>query len=347
MEQHIKYTKKAIVLAYYELINAIGREIKRAKMKRAKQLVVAFLSMILIFTLVSCHKSDDVYKHTFYAVKDRSAKQTLIIRGAFKDRELLAKEANVLIFPEEMNDMTRLDFLDNSNLIFGLIWYPETHFFDFGDPAYYDLDTKSLHTCRLDNYVEEFQPLDANNNEIVVLLATSEKLIQYDIKNCFTIDVLLEFSPPEESLFGFSYEPKTNRLAYSLRTYSKSQDPVIIIRNLDNGREEIIDNGFRPSWSHNGEQLAYISNDGLSIWNQNNMETVANVNNLLFSLGPIPKWSNDDDFIVFNDWEDDIGVVKRYSLKTGTLDLLTQGSLYPVYLPNSCETIIKELENNH
>lgn len=302
----------------------------------------AIYLLMVVFLLVSCDARNEVYDQTFYAYEDLLAGQTLIISGAFRDRELLAENAKTLFFPEEINEMTRLDFMENSDLVFGLIWDPYTHMYYIGEPAVYDLKGNALHTCQIVGNADEFQPLEVDNKQILILYATYEKIVQYDMKNCVQIDTLLEFTPPNKSLYGFSFEPKTNRLAYSLRTYSKSPNPVIIIRNLDSGEEEIIGEGFRPTWSHDGEKLADVSIEGLTIWDGHKKEIVAKVYDTGYPFVPIPKWSADDKFIVFNDWEDDTGVVKRYSLETKSLDTLTQGSFYPVYLPNSIKEFVED-----
>lgn len=169
-------------------------------------------------------------------------------------------------------NFTEIEIAGHGNLVVGLIFEQENPLYSQGIPAFFDTKTNTLKSCPDAPLFWDFSIYSTNEDNVLVIGVTFIGLILFDITSCQTITVIQE-KEQLRSLSGLSWNAEKELL-----TYSRSNDdgvPEIISIDLDGTHREVIGQGLYPSWSPDGVQIAFATdNKTIVVKNLENSEIV-------------------------------------------------------------------------
>jgi len=156
------------------------------------------------------------------------------------------------------SNFTVIEFAKNGNLAVGLIFEKENPLYFQGLPAFFDMKTNTIKSCLDAPLFWDISMHSTNESSVLVIGDTFDGLILFDIKSCQTLKVIQE-KEQLRSLSGISWNAEMDLIAYSKR----NDDGVfqIFSIDLDGALNEVVGQGNYPSWSPNGEQIAFATDD--------------------------------------------------------------------------------------
>jgi len=118
---------------------------------------------------------------------------------------------------------------------------------------------------------------------------------------------------------------------------------TIIIKNLETGEETEIGYGVGPSWSPDGQWLAYTARDGIYVTRPDGSDSRRVVDyrspaksvpvpphgNVWRDWPPYPEWSPDGQWLVYHLWENEQYNIHKLNIETGEDVVIFEGGLYP------------------
>jgi hypothetical protein len=232
---------------------------------------------------------------------------------------------------------------DDGKRLFGLA--DETY---FGFPASIEIETGKIKICGRGQYYEQIQGTANIENPHEVILMDAGGLYLYDINACEELDKLVYHWEDIGGIgmFHFSYSPKRNTVVYGIvKDYKNDRQYEIISLNLQDGQSQILGEGINPSWSSDGEKIAYFGTDGcLYLMNPDGSEPEKKVDAIFFnaweflppSLTPIIQWSPDDQWLVYHRCEDGFSEncnVYKFNIQKNTEELVIKDAMYPDWNP--------------
>lgn len=212
----------------------------------------------------------------------------------------------------------------------------------FGRPAYRDARGGFSECPQWFNYyqVESF----ADDNKAQVLIASHKTIDEIDIERCETIKVLVNFLDRGELVvMGISYLPEKQWLLYGRENQSVYISTQQIMKlDLLTGVETKLGEGFNPSWSSDGSQIAYVRADGIYIMDADGEHSyrilgfpVLNIEGRSIVIPPFPKWSPDGKWLVYHrcsgskcDWDSFYSIYKL-EISSGKEQQIVQAGIYP------------------
>ena len=120
-------------------------------------------------------------------------------------------------------------------------------------------------------------------------------------------------------------------------------ESTIVVIDLEAGEETEIGYGVGPSWSLDGQWLAYAARDGIYLARPDGSENHRVVDYDSYSLSvpvpsrgtvwrfwpPYPEWSPDGQWLVYHLWENEQYNIHKLNLETGEDEVIFEGGLYP------------------
>lgn len=118
---------------------------------------------------------------------------------------------------------------------------------------------------------------------------------------------------------------------------------TVTVINLETGRETEIGHGVGPSWSPDGQWLAYTARDGIYVTRPDGSDRrrvvdyssptqsvpVPSHGNVWRFWPPYPEWSPDGQWLVYHLWENQQYNIHKLNLETGEDVVIFEGGLYP------------------
>ena len=194
---------------------------------------------------------------------------------------------------------TEIEFAKHSNLVVGLVFEQRNPMYSQGMPAFFDTKTNTLKSCQDAPLFWDFSIHSASDSSVLVIGDTFDSLILFDIKSCQTLKVIKDMEQLRP-LSGISWNTKKELLAYSKPNNDRVYE--IISTNLDGTKYEVIGQGMYPSWSPDGELIAYAADDKtITIKNLLKSEEVTTVlpEGQTIMFGKL-SWSSDGSRITFS-----------------------------------------------
>ena len=120
-------------------------------------------------------------------------------------------------------------------------------------------------------------------------------------------------------------------------------ESTVVVINLETGKETKIGYGVGPSWSPDGQWLAYTARDGIYLARPDGSENNRVVDYDSYGLPvpapshgtvwrfwpPYPEWSPDGQWLVYHLWENKQYNIHKLNLETGEDEVIFEGGLYP------------------
>lgn len=161
-----------------------------------------------------------------------------------------------------------------------------------------------------------------DNTIITVMNSSNEYVITaYDMETCQEID---EFYRAEEGEYLYHAAiSKTNWIALS---HSVNNENQFTVMSPDKTTQYTIDGANHPSWSKNGEYLAFVKKDGLYIISRNGERTEKIMDNVIECS---PSWSPDGDQLVVELFANDQSNIAIVDVTTGEITTIFEGGRFP------------------
>lgn len=239
---------------------------------------------------------------------------------------------------------------NNGNSIFGL---GENLYFDH--PTYWNIQNGVNKRCANGPYY--FQIIGTDNplipTEAIVNNYSQIILVQMD--NCIdkTFLVAEDHYPEDFKVLGMSFNSDSQELLFGVyRSYSQEWHYEIVKLNLNTKNESFIGYGLNPSWSSNGDKIAYFGEDGKMYLMEKDGSNIRLINTnqfftpnerLIPEVIPIIQWSPDDQWIVYHRCTDEYWrnpeKCQIYKMNMETLEetLLIDQGMFPDWKPISKE----------
>jgi hypothetical protein len=120
-------------------------------------------------------------------------------------------------------------------------------------------------------------------------------------------------------------------------------ESTVVVIDLNTGEETKIGYGVGPSWSPDGQWLAYTAHNGIYLARPDGSEShrvvdydsynlsvpVPSQGNVWHFWPPYPEWSPDGRWLVYHLWEDGQCNIHKLDLETGEDEVVFEGGLYP------------------
>jgi hypothetical protein len=189
------------------------------------------------------------------------------------------------------------------------------------------------------------QHLNDENSVYKALVVSSQKIFIGDLRRCKVEEILVDTRDIGELfVYGASYSHTVKTLIYGLGKYAKDRPTEYKIIKLDipSKMKTIITNGVNPTWSHDGRWIAYVGEDGIYIIRPDGSGSRNVVNHTFVDprtkdygvVTPIPRWSPDDQWIIFHQCEkydciDYENSIYKVEVETGKIEKIIDGGAFP------------------
>jgi Tol biopolymer transport system component len=224
--------------------------------------------------------------------------------------------------------------------------------YDYGYPAFWDLDKGRLKICKRNlPYYTQIQGAGNKDNPYDVYIMHTTELISMDLSTCKHLQTILNYSNKKDrtEIIGFSYSSSRHSLVYGLRILdreTRNVDFQLIYLNLTTGESTRVGDGIWPSWSPDGSQIAYIGLDGLYILSVENVgaepmqiSTQPFFNHGSYHFNSTITWSPDGKWLAYHRCE-----IGRYCIPEeaqiykipsvgGQEEIILDGGKYPAWRP--------------
>jgi hypothetical protein len=232
---------------------------------------------------------------------------------------------------------------EDGKRLFGLA--DETY---FGFPAFIEIESGKMKKCGGGQYYHQIQGAANKKNSNEVILMDAGALYLYDMDTCEELERLVYHwdNIGGIRMFHFSYSPIKNTVVYGIvKDYNNTRHYEIISLNLRDGKSQVLGVGINPSWSSDGEKIAYFGTDGcLYTMNHDGLESQKKVDKIFFNawgtlpprLTPIIQWSPDDKWLVYHRCEDGFSEncnIYKFNIQENTEELVIKDAMYPDWNP--------------
>lgn len=223
-----------------------------------------------------------------------------------------------------------------------------------GYPAYWDLQKGQFGLCKRDlPYFEQIQGLGNPDNPYEVIVQDAWTILKIDLSTCKKVHTFVDYSdrPDKFAIAGFSFSPTRQELVYGRITEPyKNRGYEILQVDVKTGKTIRIAEGINPTWSPEGEYIAFIGLDGLYVLTFDRGGPISSllVDQPFFNpwVGPspwtdisIPYWSPDGNWIIYHrcdttricHWED--ARIYKISTYSGEEETILVGGEFPNWRP--------------
>ena len=306
----------------------------RLMMKKGKILLIFGLAILLLAGCSRIHIDQDKLKDIIFQSRKPGEWETISFVDPDGQSKLVYESGRAFLLSVWSDDGKRL---------FGLA--DETY---HGLPASLEIENGKFKKCKLGYYYQQIQGAANIENPLEVILMDAGGLYLYDINTCEELERLVYHwdNIGGIRMFHFSYSPIRNTVVYGIvKDYHDDRHYEIISLNLGDGQSQLLGEGINPSWSSDGEKIAYFGTDGsLYIMNPDGSEPQKKVDKKFFDawgtlpprLTPIIQWSPDGKWLVYHRCEDGFSEncnVYKFNIQENTEDLLIIDAMYPDWNP--------------
>ena len=215
-------------------------------------------------------------------------------------------------------DGSSLEIVDTDKIIEKPVWSADGMFLyglsssPGGYPAYWNKATGLFGICNHDMpYYFQIEGSDNQSNPYEVVIQDTWTIIMMDLSNCTEVRRLVDYEadPGKYDIGGFSYSSDQQELVYGLVIGPYKNRRFQIMRlDINSGKQVQVGVGINPTWSPDGNLIAYLGLDGLYVSRSDGSEIRKIVDYLffdqwasgsLFLMTPIPRWSPDGKWLVY------------------------------------------------
>lgn len=194
--------------------------------------------------------------------------------------------------------------------LFGLSGGPAAY---AGYPAYWNQKTGKFKVCNwnLPNF-HQIQGADNVESPYNAIVSDAWEIYIYDISKCKYSEILVDYSdsPGKYSIAGFSYLATTQELVYGLVVNPDDNREYQLLKlDIKTGKQVELAAGINPTWSPDGNQIAFLGLDGMYIIDKDGFKIKQVVKYPIFnawgsgsswSMTPKPQWSPDNQWIIYH-----------------------------------------------
>lgn len=224
-----------------------------------------------------------------------------------------------------------------------------------GHPIYWDLEKGRYKRCTDGPFYFQIQGTENPDKPKEVLLQNSSQILIMDLEACQIEKYIVDDDSYKDyfRVLGMSYCPEKRTVAYGLYyDYEEGWRYEIVLYHVDTWDEEVIGLGVNPSWSHDGESIAYFGTDSrlyLMDANGSNVRLLLSYQffdpcgDLITKARPIIQWSPDDKWIIYhrcdgdNWYDNEMCQIYKLNVETKEEVMIIDQGMYPDWNPSSGE----------
>ena len=208
-------------------------------------------------------------------------------------------------------------------------------------PALVDLQTGEFKQCKgFGDVTSSYAYYGLKDGHHWGIGATSNLIYVFDFSTCEIVENIIEIDETN-LIMGLSWNPEARLLAYGVhisRDFTEEhQDSELYLYDFDNETTTIIAEWFSPSWSPDGNKIAFFSEGGFSVIDlEVNGITAVDMEYRSINDGSV-HWSADGNGFLFcvymknNEGRSDEKIY-YYSINDNELELLLIGGIDPYWI---------------
>lgn len=208
-------------------------------------------------------------------------------------------------------------------------------------------EKKARITCRNDRWqaVKSIELMPGSDPALAIINNAGYQILSIDLNSCQETKMYIDVSQASSTTIqGISISPDGNKILYAEKGDVSISSPTYSISVLDIVSEKVVEVGIgvNPTWSGDGQWIAYIWLDGIYIMafdgSQNRRLITYNYEDG-FSPGefitttPLPRWSPDGKWLVYHKCLQSLATcsVMKLEISTGQETQVAENGLYPFW----------------
>lgn len=198
-------------------------------------------------------------------------------------------------------------------------------------------DNSQTLKCVSNQFSEAIEFYDLENKKILV--QAPYEIIVFDMNSCTTDETILS-TGKSNKYRGISWDSTNNKLAFGISTdYMHDQVDEIYVYDFEKEQTLLYGNGIAPSWSTNGNYLAFVTKYGVIFHNViDDKEIFLPIDAIDMARDPFLDWNLDSSELLISLYikensKKSVSKVYVYSLESNELKLLVEGGGQATWIP--------------